>query len=338
MLLVENDVYRGEIMDFIDMFAGMGTARMAFEQAGHKCVYSIEWDKHKRQIYKVVFENEPEGSDIREVRASELPRSNCFVFGAPCQDFSNAGNRNGLEGDKSSLVREVFRLVREIEEEHRPEWLVYENVKGMLSSNKGFDFLQILVEMDSLGYDIEWQLFNSKNFGVPQNRERVFTIGHLRTRGSRKILPIDPTMDCQNPAVTITARGYGSQRNGTYVIKNPGNIDVEYVNKKYKEFYDKNGYLPKMFNPYNCQEIKDIAPTQTAQGASITKSSTVLIIDSESIRQLTPTEVMRLQGIPELIINKLIKSGILDTHLYKAAGDAWTVNVGYEIARRMEVS
>lgn len=92
-------------------------------------------------------------------------------------------------GDRSSLIGEVFRLIEE-KAEDKPEWLVYENVKGMLSSNNGYDFLSILLAMDGLGYDTEWQTLNTKNFGLPQNRERVYTIGHLRKCGSKQILPI----------------------------------------------------------------------------------------------------------------------------------------------------
>jgi len=175
------------------MFCGIGTMRMGFEQAGWECVYSIEWDKWKRKMYEVIFGGLPNESDIRSVNGRGLPDADCWCFGAPCQDFSIAGTRTGLEGDRSSLVREVFRLVREVKEEYRPKWLLYENVKGMLSSNKGFDYLEILNEMASLGYDIEYQLLNSKDFGVPQNRERVFTIGHLRGKGGRKVFPIGGT-------------------------------------------------------------------------------------------------------------------------------------------------
>lgn len=109
-----------------------------------------------------------------------------------CQDFSIAGKRAGLDGDRSSLIREIFRLLEEQKEENRPEWLIYENVKGMLSSNRGLDYLSILSEMDRLGYDIEWQNINSKWF-VPQNRERIYTIGHLRRFGRRKVLPVTGT-------------------------------------------------------------------------------------------------------------------------------------------------
>lgn len=138
-------------MEFIDMFCGIGTIRMGMEEAGHECVYSIEWDKWKRKIYSIIFGGEPDGTDITKIHADELPKSDCWCFGAPCQDFSIAGKRAGLEGDRSSLVREVFRLLKETKEKYRPEWLFYENVKGMLSSNKGFDFLEILSEMDRGG-------------------------------------------------------------------------------------------------------------------------------------------------------------------------------------------
>lgn len=127
-------------------------------------------------------------------------------------------------GDRSSLIGEVFRLIKE-KAEDKPEWLVYENVKGMLNTNDGWDFLSILLAMDGLGYDVEWQTLNTKDFGIPQNRERVYTIGHLRTSGSKQILPI--TKDSgqidklgeQINSNTITARYGNALSNGTYIIE-----------------------------------------------------------------------------------------------------------------------
>ena len=179
-------------LTFVDLFAGVGMARMGMEQAGFKCVYTCEFDKHKRKEYEIIHGNIPEGCDIRDVRAADIPRADVWFFGAPCQDFSLAGLRKGLGGDRSSLVGEVFRLIEE-KAEDKPEWLVYENVKGMLSANNGYDFLSIIIAMDELGYDTEWQTLNTKDFGLPQNRERVYTIGHLRTSGSKQILPITST-------------------------------------------------------------------------------------------------------------------------------------------------
>ena len=211
-------------LTFIDLFAGVGMARMGMEQAGFKCVYTCEFDKHKRKEYEIIHGNIPEGCDIRDVRATDIPRADVWCFGAPCQDFSLAGLRKGLGGDRSSLIGEVFRLIEE-KAEDKPTWLVYENVKGMLNTNDGWDFLSILLAMDGLGYDVEWQTLNTKDFGIPQNRERVYTVGHLRTSGSKQILPITTDskqidkLEGKINSNTITARYGNALSNGTYIIE-----------------------------------------------------------------------------------------------------------------------
>lgn len=172
-------------MKFLDFFAGIGGFRMGFEQVGHECVGHVEWDKYAQASYAAIYgqgreeeyANEFNGWDITTITGADLPRADLWNFGAPCQDFSMAGNRAGLGGERSSLVQEVFRLYRETAEENRPTYLIYENVKGMLSSNGGRDFLAIITEMESLGFVVEWGMLNSKYWGVPQNRERVFTVG-----------------------------------------------------------------------------------------------------------------------------------------------------------------
>lgn len=243
--LESNEPYSKGIkkMKFIDFFAGVGGFRRGLELAGHKCVGFCEWDKfatasytsmhlitdkqreylstldlkkRQKEILKDEYRNgEWYANDIRTVDSRSLPTADCWCFGAPCQDFSIAGKRAGLDGDRSSLIREIFRLLEEQEEQDRPEWLIYENVKGMLSSNRGLDYLSILSEMDRLGYDIEWQNINSKWF-VPQNRERIYTIGHLRRFGSAKILPVEGT-DGENSLYQIA-----SVPNKTRSNPNPG--------------------------------------------------------------------------------------------------------------------
>ena len=206
-------------MRFLDFFAGLGGFRIGMEMAGHECVGFCEYDEHavasytsmhliteeqreylatlpmrerKQEILKEEYRNgEWYAKDIRHVNGVGLPRADIWCFGAPCQDFSVAGARKGLDGDRSSLVREVFRILAELKEEDRPEWLIYENVKGMLSSNQGRDYLSILMELDELGYDAEWNLINSKDYGVPQNRERVYTVGHLRRYGRSEVFPLE---------------------------------------------------------------------------------------------------------------------------------------------------
>ena len=204
-------------MTFLDLFAGIGGFRRGLELAGHRCIGFCEWDKYatasytamhllteeqrevlaalplkqrQKEILKEEYRNgEWYEGDIRDVLAEAMPKADCWTFGAPCQDFSVAGTRSGMAGERSSLVREVFRLLRETEEGDRPEWLIYENVKGILSSNSGLDYLSVLLEMEELGYDVQWQIFNSKDWGVPQNRERVYTVGHLRAKGGSQVFP-----------------------------------------------------------------------------------------------------------------------------------------------------
>lgn len=224
-------------MNFIDFFAGVGGFRRGMELAGHKCIGFCEFDKfatasytsmhlitdeqreylatlplkqRQKEILKEEYRNgEWYAKDITGVHADNIPKADMWCFGAPCQSFSVAGKREGMDGE-SGLIREIFRILNELEEEDKPEWLVYENVKGMLSSNGGWDYAAILAEMDGGGYDIEWQNINSAWY-VPQNRERIFTVGHLRRYGSAKIFPVEGA-DGEN-SVQIIGHSVNYRRN-----------------------------------------------------------------------------------------------------------------------------
>lgn len=183
-------------MTFIDLFAGIGGFRLGMEMAGHACLGHCEIDKYANASYQAMHsqrEDEWFAEDIAAVRASDLPVCDCWCFGFPCQDISVAGKQAGFTGKRSSLFFAVTRLVRDLEEKDRPKYLLIENVKNLLSVNGGFDFARLLIELDEIGYDAEWDVLNSKNFGVPQNRERVFLVGHLRGRGTREVFPLGET-------------------------------------------------------------------------------------------------------------------------------------------------
>lgn len=180
-------------LTFIDMFAGIGGFRSGMEQAGHKCVGFIEWDKHARQSYQAIYDTEGEfnAKDIQTVSGTDLPDANVWCFGSPCTNISLAGNRKGLRGGQSRMFFEVIRLLKERTEHQKkiPEYLIMENVKNLLSSNGGWDFARVQIEMDEAGYDVEWNVFNSAEV-VPQNRERIYIVGHLRGTSTRKVFPI----------------------------------------------------------------------------------------------------------------------------------------------------
>lgn len=180
-------------LTFLDFFSGVGGFRRGMEMAGHTCLGHCEIDKYANMSYKEIHEpreGEWFGTDIRRTNTDELPRADVWCFGFPCQDISVAGKQLGFRGQRSSLFFTVTRLIRDTKEEDKPSILFIENVKNLLSVNGGSDFLKLLIELDEIGYDAEWQVLNSKNFGVPQNRERVFIIGHLRGRSGRKVFPI----------------------------------------------------------------------------------------------------------------------------------------------------
>lgn len=176
-------------LTFIDLFAGIGGMRLGHEQAGMKCVGYCEFDKFAIKSYRAIHDTEGEwyGSDITKIRGGELPQADVWSFGFPCQDISVAGKQRGLNGERSGLFYEVMRLIGE-KGEDKPEWLVIENVRNLLSIDTGRGFIEVLSQMAAHGYDVRWEVLNSKDFGVPQDRERIFIVGRLRERSRCEVL------------------------------------------------------------------------------------------------------------------------------------------------------
>lgn len=201
-------------MRFIDFFSGIGGFRLGLEKFGHACVGHCEIDKYADASYRSMhtiteeqrnylatlskservaeirkdeyLNGEWYADDIRNVRAGDLPEAECYCFGFPCQAFSIAGHRRGFEDTRGTLFFEVMRLAKE----RHPKILFAENVRGLLNHSGGGTFQTIICSMAELGYSVEWQVLNSRDFGVPQNRERVFIIGHLGERSRPKVFPI----------------------------------------------------------------------------------------------------------------------------------------------------
>ena len=180
-------------MKFIDFFAGIGGFHSGLENTGHEMVGWVEWDKFARQSYEAMYDTEGKytANDIKSIKdGNELPNADLWAFGSPCTNISLAGNRKGLQGEQSSMFFEVIRLLKDRDWEEKPTYLLMENVKNLLSSNKGFDFFRVLHEMDEVGYDVEWEVFNS-SWVIPQNRERVYIIGHKRGTDYKPVFPIN---------------------------------------------------------------------------------------------------------------------------------------------------
>lgn len=218
-------------MKFIDLFAGIGGFRFGMESAGHECVAFCEIDKFARASYKAIHntEGEIELHDITQVSDDEIRaigHVDAICGGFPCQAFSIAGNRRGFEDTRGTLFFEIARFASIL----KPKYLFLENVKGLLNHDKGDTFEVILSALDELGYDVEWQVLNSKDFGVPQNRERVFIIGHLRGERGRKIFPIG---------------GENEKSDFESVIRKLGNVNPSQKGMN-GEVFDSNGISPTL--------------------------------------------------------------------------------------------
>lgn len=385
-------------MKFIDFFAGVGGFRRGMELAGHECVGFCEFDKFAVASYtamhtmtgiqrdyldmlpknKRVTEAGKEeyrngewyANDIRRIFAEDIPKADCWCFGFPCQDISVAGKQLGFNGARSSLFFRVIRLVQDLEEKDRPTYLFIENVKNLLSVNGGTDFLKLLIALDESGYDAEWQVINSADY-IPQNRERVFIIGHLRGRSTAKVFPIERA-DREN-SVQIIGHREGFRRNmqvfspdGITEALDTGQdggrghytalpIFCDMSKSAEIQTYDKAFCLQARYNKGVCNRKEEVSgvcvPVLTSENVTGNKHGIFVQLSEEltvyavwyekyhryiAIRKLTPRECFRLQGWSDEYFDRaeLVNS---DSQLYKQAGNGVTVPVIYEIAKRMRV-
>jgi len=236
----------------LDLFSGIGGFHLGFERAGYEVEsYFSEIDKHAVAVYKHRFKNSTYVGSVTDVRGAELPRIDLITFGSPCQDFSLAGKRKGLSGDRSGLITEAIRLIREC----RPSVFIWENVKGSFSSNDGEDFAAILQEFTNIGgYRLEWQLLNT-SWVLPQNRERIYLVRYSTTPGGdwRGVFPIresyqsNSKLERSRKAVTkcLTARGQeghaGMQLIQVKSATSKGYEDIEIGDIR----YDEGGFRPR---------------------------------------------------------------------------------------------
>ena len=289
-------------MKFLDLFAGIGGFRLGMELAGHECIGFCEIDKFARASYKAIHDTkgEIELHDITAVSDESIRRIgrvDIICGGFPCQAFSIAGNRRGFEDTRGTLFFEIARFASIL----RPRLLFLENVKGLLNHDGGDTFETIIAALDELGYDAEWQILNSKDFGVPQNRERVFIIGHLRGERTRRVFPISKSGQQANSikeqySNTITTRYGNSQGAGAYIVESKsqkvrsiGNIHPS-GNGMNGEVYESTGLAPTLTtnkgegvkiiqraHGYNQGGEHDIAPTLTSN--SYQENNLVKVVD-----------------------------------------------------------
>ena len=320
---------------YASMFSGIGGFEFGIQKATPiaECVFSCESDKYARAIYRKQFKTVT-SNDIRTVKGSDIQGIDLICAGFPCQDVSIAGERCGLQGERSGLVFELIRIIRE----SKPKHILLENVKGLLSSNAGWDFARILIELENIGYCIEWNVINSKNFGVPQHRERVYIIGHLGGFSGRKVFPIRQS-EPENHIRIEEKRFIDLQLEGSQLTNISRTIQARYY-KGYSARYGENsGVLVNGMSPEpivcalrqlyrNGRLYHNDGYANTVQTSG--REDGILL--NNRIRRLTPLEIERLQGFPDNFTSNGINDNdkniiISDTQRYKCLGNAVTTNV-----------
>jgi DNA (cytosine-5)-methyltransferase 1 len=349
-------------INLLDLFSGIGGFHLGLEKAGFKVnSYNSEIDKYANQVYKHNFKNSNYVGSVTDVRGSELPRINAITFGSPCQDFSIAGSRKGMGGERSSLITEAIRLI----EECRPDFFIWENVKGAFSSNNRQDFAAILQAFANIGgYRLEWQLLNTKWF-LPQNRERIYLVGYIGNKRRGQVFPIreslgnsDEMAKTRQTSSCITASYHKGLNFDNQLIassrgRNPNNVSDRSKGAHLKQKLEinkekisntltsvqKDNYVVKIGDYRNddgYRERKDgDSPCLSARRHSEKDISTMPAI-VDRIRRLTPMECERLQGFPDNWTKYGTKGIISDTQRYKMCGNAVTVDVVAAVANNIK--
>lgn len=274
-------------INMIDLFAGIGGFSKGFQQAGYTIEnhYFSEIDKHAIACYKYNFKNATNVGSIENVRGKDLGKIDVVTFGSPCQDFSLAGRRKGLEGDRSSLITEAIRLISEI----RPSVFIWENVKGTFSSNAGADFWAILQAFTNIGgYRLEWQLLNTK-WLLPQNRERIYLIGHLDGFSRPGVFPIEEN-DRLSSTKNRTETGWKQTEDSTTLRAGGMKATDTFI------------------------EVPNIAGTLTAGGNSGGLHSDMTTIEIGAFRGRNPEDpTARVVGQPHVQMLEINKNGVSNT-------------------------
>ena len=337
-------------MKMFSMFTGIGGFDLACRNLNIKIIGACEIDRYARTVYSRHFSGVRIWENATRINPKEIPDHDLLCAGFPCQAFSVAGRRGGFNDTRGTLFFEIIRIARE----KQPSILLLENVKGLLSHDKGKTFRIIIESLDELGYDVEWQVLNSKYF-VPQNRERVFIVGHLRGSGSRKIFPLREKRKVNDGTSGKT------QEKGEWVrSKHSGTIDSNYWKGGGSRTMIAEPKLKLIQNSkddsYRIYSTDGIARSLRANSGgfgsktgvyavltpdrqnkrqngrrfkddgepsfTLTQQDIHGISDGKRIRRLTPLECERLQGFPDNWTEDLS-----DTQRYKCLGNAVTVPV-----------
>jgi DNA-cytosine methyltransferase len=284
-------------MKYISLFAGIGGFDLALDKLGHECVYTNEWDKHAAKVYETRFNRPVDTRDIKTVSTEEIPEHDLLVGGFPCQAFSIAGKRLGFDDTRGTLFFEIARILKD----KQPKYFILENVKGLISHNSGQTFRTIISTIAELGYDCQWNLYNSKDYGVPQNRERIYIVGHLRGISRPEVFSFRESNSNSDETSERINQLTNPPHSGQRVYGTDGIAPTVTTGKKVWISSLKFGQIQKVLGGLQknaSQTNGEISPTLTSAMGMGGGHIPVIIPENYSLRRLTEIECERLQGFP----------------------------------------
>jgi DNA (cytosine-5)-methyltransferase 1 len=316
-------------INLLDLFSGIGGFHLGLSQAGFKVnSYYSEIDKYAIKTYNYNFKNSTYVGSVTNIQRERLPkRIHGITFGSPCQDFSLAGKRKGLDGDRSSLIGEAINLISQL----KPDFFIWENVKGTFSSNNGEDFWAIIKAFTDIGgYRLEWQLLNTSWF-LPQNRERIYLVGYTPNKSRGQIFPITKVLELGKYSLTKTRKHNKIARALSARASLGADDNYIKVNSNTKKGYEiaNPGDSISYSNP-NSKTRRGRVGKQQSQ--TLDTSCNQAVYNNENVRRLTPIECERLQGFPD---NWTLAKDNSDTQRYKMIGNAVTVDVVKAVGERI---
>lgn len=300
---------------FIDLFAGIGGIRIPFQELGGDCVFTSEWDKFAQKTYRLNFGDEPQG-DITQINEKDIPDFDVLLAGFPCQPFSQAGLKKGFADTRGTLFFEIERILKE----KKPKAFLLENVKQLKGHDRGRTLQVILKHLDDLNYYVRYEVLRAGDFGVPQNRERIYIVGINK---DRFILPEDYEFEFPTPSHEKTRVGNILEQEVDEKFTISDALWEGHQRRKREHQEKGNGFGYSLFN-------SESEYTNTISARYYKDGSEILIDQGEgrNPRKLTPRECARLQGFPEKFIIP-----VSDTQAYKQFGNSVAVPVIREVAK-----
>ena len=306
-------------MKYFSAFSGAGGFDLGVPESW-ECVGMSEIDRHADMVLRYRFKGVKNYGDIEKINYKELPDFDVQIGGSPCQDLSVAGKRAGLSGLRSRLFFSYVALLKV----KQPRYFIFENVKGLLSSNEGRDFAEVVNQFSQAGYNVWWQVLSATDVGVPQHRERVFIFGSLGGKSFRKVF-LKPENEGEDTWIqrhstnTITRRYRQSESNGTYIAEGkraPQIENLHFDRRQYNRVYGINGVAPALHRDTGGRQVVKILASRgrmedgrwvqkmeeqrdgRANTLTSVQKDNIVSVDSK-IRYLTPLECERLMGWPD---------------------------------------